>query len=226
MRVVGLEGGEEREEGAAEEKEHGHLRQSGKREAPREVGEDEQTDPEQGELRIEESAAEKVGEHEGGGEKEEAGDADGAFGGGDNFTGGEVEIYPGDAEDERVEKRTERSLRNFGQGQFEISGVRDAEVHGQRARVKGGEALAAGDLASDLRLVHRLGHGESVELENEPHGGDQSDEGDDDEAPHPRGGAALLEGVQECLEIGLEAHGVRIFRVRDARSASGGGCGG
>lgn len=70
----------------------------------------------------------------------------------------------------------------------------------------GGKSVAAGDLASDLGLVHPLVVAEALELakdDDDPKGADGREEKDQADAANP---SPLLEGVDESLYFCLVSH--------------------
>ena len=216
----------QREESSAEKEEHGHLRQAGKGEAPQEIGEEDKSDADQGERRVEEPAPEQVGQQERAGKKKKTRHSDRSLGGRDGCAGSEGKVHAGDAEDRRIDQRAEGCLAGFAQRQVDAAGAGKSEMHGQRSRVERAETLPAGHLPPDLRLIHRLGHGKSVEFESEPHHRDEGHQDHDDESADPDSRASLIERVQEVLDIDLDRHAVRNRRVPDVRGACGGVCGG
>ena len=94
----------QREEGGAEKEEHGHLRQAGKSEAPHEIGEEDKSDADEGERRVEKAASEQVGQQERAGKKKKTRRGDGALGGRDGRAGSEGKVHAGGAEDRRIDQ--------------------------------------------------------------------------------------------------------------------------
>ena len=223
---TGFQRRDQSQQGAVEEEQHGHLRQAGESEPPAQVEDEQQAGAEQGEARIKQAASQAVGEKEGAGEEKQTGEGDGAFRRKDCSARGEPEIHARRAQGHGIEQRSERGLTDVGHRDAEVAGAGQHEVHGQRTGVERGVALAAGELASDLRLVHRIGAGEAVEFREKPQGGNNDGERGHDQPADPDHGAALLEVVQEGLDGGLDGHGLRPCRVPGARAVCGGGCGG
>ena len=180
--LVGLEGPRQRKEGAGEEEKHGHLRQARKGEPPNQVARDDQPETDQGQGPVEQPSAEQVGEGERTSEEEKGDRGDGALGWDHRLVRAGGERLAAGPQDDGIEQRAEGSLAGFREGGCEGSGPHEHKMQGEGPCIKGGEPLAGGQLASDLRLVHGLGHGKAVELVGEPHGGEQSDDHGDDEA--------------------------------------------
>ena len=222
--LVGFEGPRQGKESARKKEKHGHLRQARKGEPPNQVACDDKPETDQGQGPVEQPSAEQVGEGERTDEEEEGDCGDGALGRDNGLVGAGGERLAASPQDDGIDQRAKGSLAGLRKGGCNGSGPREHKMQGEGPRIKGGESLAGGQLAPNLRLVHGLGHGKAVELVGEPHGGEQSDDHGDDEAAQPDHGPALFEGVEQSLQADFEAHKISRRQAAGARAVSGGGC--
>ena len=202
--LAGIHGVMHEPEGAGEKEEEEHLRESGHREAPEQIAEENEAGGHPRDTRIEKAAHEEE-EDENGGEK------DGESGGGDGHVCqvdqvGRLHGPPtfDRAEDDGVEEGIEGEVEGVG---HEALGQGFAVVeelpHGERADVERGVTGPGGNLTSDLGLIHGGLRIEAAEVDEEISRGKGGDGGEKEEAEDEGFECTEFDQVDELLNLSV-----------------------
>ena len=202
--LAGVHGAVDEPEGAGEKEQEEHLRQTGDREAPQKVGQQDQAGRHPRDAGIEERADEEKEDEDRGEEDREARGGDGQVADVDHV--GRLHRPPAfdGAEDDGVENGVEREIIRVG---HEALGQRFAVVeelpHGERADVERGVAGARGNLAPELRVVHGGLRIEPAEVDEEIDGGQTGHGGHEERAENEGLERSDFDAMDEFLNLSV-----------------------
>lgn len=149
-----------------EQKQQEHLRQPGEGVAPHRIANQDKAGGHDGQAPVEEFERDEVKHPQRGEEKDNPHDGDGPVPGVNRALARQVPVgVDGDNESRRVEQRRKRRVVGIVlDGVLYILAMAAQFADGQRTNELRLPAVAAKDLAADLRLIHRLRHREPPEL--------------------------------------------------------------